>query len=117
MNSTSDKLGTAGPEFEQRMAQIQQEHTQRMAEMRIARICQNGSINTYVEEFLDLARILQWNDSALMFCFERGLKEDVEEILCLKDRPDTLSCLIEEATKIDNRIQERKYLLNASPRR
>lgn len=83
----------AGPEFEQRMAKVQEEHTRRMAEIRLFQICQRGSISTYVSEFLDIAHILQWSDASLIPLFENGLKDDVKDILCMRDRPSALVLL------------------------
>lgn len=104
----------ADTEFEQRMAKIQEEHTRRIAEIELGQICQRESISTYINEFSKIAEILRWGDAPLIAFFYNGLKDDVKDILCMKDRPDTLSGLIEQATKIDNRIQERGHRRSGS---
>lgn len=96
----------ADSEHQQRMAEIQNEHEKRMAENRLMHIHQDGAIRTYVNEFMEIAHVLQWSDAPLVAAFYAGLKDDVKDILCMRDRPDTLSRFIEQATKVDDRIQE-----------
>lgn len=58
-------------------------------------------------EFEQVIRYLNWNESASMAFFEGGLKEDIKDILCMKERLSTLQALMEEAVKIDSRLHKR----------
>ncbi|KAI2959648.1 hypothetical protein CBS147352_10778 [Aspergillus niger] len=92
-------------DLKRQLADIQKEHEKRMAEIRIFRVRQKSSVSSYAEEFLDITRHLKWNDAAYIAIFENGLKFDVKDILCVNERPETLSALIEKAIEIDSRIQ------------
>jgi len=59
-------------------------------------------------EFQHIISHLDWNDAAYIAYFYEGLKEDVREVLCMMDRPTTLSSMIETAIRIDNRLYERR---------
>jgi hypothetical protein len=78
----------------------------RMAENRLMHIHQEGAMRTYVNEFVRISHVLQWSDAPLMVAFYAGLRDDVKDILCMRDLPDTLSRFIEQAAKLDDRIQE-----------
>ncbi|GKZ25916.1 hypothetical protein AbraIFM66951_008795 [Aspergillus brasiliensis] len=92
-------------DLKQQLAEIQKDHEERMAAICIFRVHQKSSASSYAKEFLDIARHLKWNDAAYMAIFEKGLKFDVQKILCDRERPEALSALIERAIEIDNRIQ------------
>jgi hypothetical protein len=81
------------------------------ARQQINLLRQRGSATRYSTKFLDAALPLRangWNDSALMASFYTGLKDDVKDILCMKDRPGTLEEYISMASAIDDRLYARR---------
>lgn len=66
------------------------------------------SVSDYVHEFEQVARILNWNDAALMSFFYWGLNLDVKELLLYFPRPCTLDEAIDQAVKCGHRIFERE---------
>ncbi|CAK40088.1 uncharacterized protein An08g12120 [Aspergillus niger] len=89
-------------DLKQQLADIQKDHEECMADIRVFRVHQKSSASSYAEQFLDISRHLKWTDAAYMAIFENGLKFDVKDILCVNKRPETLSTLIERAIKIDS---------------
>lgn len=81
---------------------------QRTAERQLLGLRQSGSTGRYSIEFQRIAAKLDWNDEALMVQFYKGLREDVKDDLSREPRPDDLAKYIELATKIDNRLYERR---------
>lgn len=69
---------------------------------------QQGSASAYGSLFVQISSILDWDPQPLMEYFYQGLKEEVKDELCKTDRPDTLAKFIEKATKIDERIYQRR---------
>lgn len=43
-----------------------------------------------------------------MAVFYRGLKDSVKDVLCMKDRPDTLTEYMAMAIQIDNNLYQRR---------
>lgn len=66
------------------------------------------SASDYAHEFEQVARILNWNDAALMNFFYWGLNLDVKELLLYFSKPRTLDEAIDQAVKCDHRIFERE---------
>lgn len=66
------------------------------------------SASDYAHEFKQVARILNWNDAALMSFFHWGLNLDVKELLLYFPKPCTLDEAIDQALKCDHRIFERE---------
>ncbi|KND87032.1 Retrotransposon-derived protein PEG10 [Tolypocladium ophioglossoides CBS 100239] len=75
----------------------------RAAERNIWEICQKGSASSYARLFREIALPLSWDDPPLMAAFYNGLKDDVKDEMCMKDRPKTLEEYIAMAVAIDNR--------------
>lgn len=76
------------------------------AERKIQGLKQQTSVAHYASQFRSVAVHLGWDDSAMAFVFFQGLKQEVRERYIDKEKPDKLNALIEDAIKIDNRIQE-----------
>lgn len=73
---------------------------------------QTTSVAHYATEFTSISQFLDWNDSALKYVFEIGLKPDVKDGLSfIPTPPATLQELINIANKIDiRRYQSRKIV-------
>lgn len=69
---------------------------------------QQGSVADYTSKFHQLASRLNWDQTALTATFYKGLKDAIKDELARLDQPDELMPLIEIATKIDNRMWERR---------
>ena len=75
---------------------------------KITNLKQQGSASAYGSMFVQISSILDWDPQPLMEYFYQGLKEEVKDELCKTDRPDTLAQFIEKATKIDERLYQRR---------
>jgi len=69
---------------------------------------QTGKTREYISSFRAIASGLGWNDVALKGCFYQGLSDKVKDIICLKERPNTLEEYMQEAQAIDDRLLERE---------
>jgi hypothetical protein len=78
------------------------------AERSLTRLRQTTSCSQYVSEFVQIASYLSWDDKALSFAFYKGLKDSVKDELARVERITSLPALMETATKIDNRLYERR---------
>ncbi len=68
---------------------------------------QTGSVINYSTEFQKHANKTNWDTTALMSMYEKGLKDHIRIELARKDnRPLTMVSLIEETVRIDNVMQE-----------
>lgn len=82
---------------------------QRMAAAnKLMELCQEGAASQYGRLFRDIASPLGWDDQALMAMFYWGLKDDVKDVLCMKDRPEKLDEYIAMAVAIDDRLYTRR---------
>lgn len=81
----------------------EQEAIQQMTHLK-----QTGSASTYGSMFVQISSVLDWDPQPLMEYFYQGLKDEVKDELCKTDRPDTLAKFIEKATKIDERLYQRR---------
>jgi hypothetical protein len=61
-DAKSEESKLADSAHQQLVAEVQNEHEKRMAENRLMHIHQDGAIRTYVNEFMEMAYILQWSD-------------------------------------------------------
>lgn len=72
-------------------------------------IQQKTSVTNYTTEFQQAAALLEgWSERALMEHYYRGLKEEVKNGLLVSEEPSDLNSLILMATRIDNRLFERR---------
>jgi hypothetical protein len=70
---------------------------------------QTTSTAAYTTTFFSISSLLAWNDDALRAQFYRGLKPDVKDALALANvDPATVQDLAKLATRLDNRIHERR---------
>ncbi len=69
---------------------------------------QRRSTSEYAAQFRVVASKFTFDDAFLMEMFYRGLKENVKDIICMKDRPETLDEYIKNAIQIDNRLYARR---------
>lgn len=72
--------------------------------------CRQGvrSVSDYSIEFRILAAESGWGDKALRGVFLRGLAENIKDELAARDETDSLDSLISLATRLDNRLRERR---------
>lgn len=78
------------------------------AGQQLLEIKQTGTTREYANEFRTLASHAGWNDTALKSQFYRGLSDEVKDIICMEDRPNSLEEYIQRAQGIDERISARK---------
>ena len=64
--------------------------------------------SVYATEFRQLVNDVAWNETALLEQFHWGLRDDVKDLPLTLPDPNTLNEAISNATRCDNRIQERK---------
>jgi hypothetical protein len=65
-----------------------------------------SSVNNYASKFQQIISHLDWDEDAYIAWFEEGLKPDIQEKLIWMDRPKTLSKMIKQAVKIDNKLYD-----------
>lgn len=66
------------------------------------------SVAEYSIEFRTLAAASGWNDDSLQGAFYAGLHDDIKDELATREETSTLDQTIALATRIDNRIRERR---------
>jgi hypothetical protein len=76
---------------------------------------QKSSAALYASEFRRLSLTLGWNDSALMFIFQHGLKPAVKDEFARIEPPTSLTAMIDRAITIDNRLHLRTREKNSAP--
>lgn len=82
---------------------------QRHAQSKIHRLKQDkGSVLSYTSKFRRIAVESGFNEEALMDSYYRGLSEEVKDVLSMGEDPKDLDDLISKASKIDNKLYERK---------
>ncbi|EJP61615.1 gag protein [Beauveria bassiana ARSEF 2860] len=69
---------------------------------------QTRSASEYAAQFRAIAEKLTFNDALLMEMFYRGLKDNVKDVICMKDRPETLDEYIKNVVQIDNQLYARR---------
>lgn len=75
----------------------------------LCRISQGSrSVRDYTIEFQTLALDSLWNEQALLDVYYLGLSDVVKDALTTQELPSSLCGLIELASKIDRRLQERR---------
>jgi hypothetical protein len=57
---------------------------------RLLELKQIETTRAYISDFCALASGVSWNDPALKYCFYRGLGDEVKDIICFRDEPNTL---------------------------
>uniref|UniRef100_A0A674PMU1 Gypsy retrotransposon integrase-like protein 1 n=1 Tax=Takifugu rubripes TaxID=31033 RepID=A0A674PMU1_TAKRU len=67
-----------------------------------------SSVADYSIRFRILAARSGWNDAALQGVFTQGLSDDLKDELAVREQPETLEALIGLATRLDNRLRERR---------
>ena len=77
-----------------------------VAERRLQEMRQTTSVSAYTAEFRKYQTKVEWDDTALLSQFYRGLKDTVKDDIVRSDRPTTLQTIIDLAIKIDNRHLE-----------
>jgi hypothetical protein len=75
---------------------------------RLLKLKQTGTTREYARDFRTLASRLGWNDAALESHVYQGLSNEVKDIICKEERPNTLDELIQMAQGIDDRLSERE---------
>jgi Retrotransposon gag protein/Zinc knuckle len=80
----------------------------RAAERKIERLRQERSVAIYTSRFRQIVSLLNWDNSALMSRYYRGLKDDIKDEIARRDWPNDLQNMIATASKIDNRLYERQ---------
>lgn len=99
------KMSTSGPY----MHEIMDIQTQKIVAFRKLRaLRQRGSASFYAVRFRNIASVLGWGDEQLMSFFYDGLKEDVKDVLYIKDMPGTFEEYIAMAVDIDNKQHIRR---------
>ena len=68
----------------------------------------NRPVTDYAIEFRTLAADSGWNDPALIDAFMNGLTDSIKDQLAPLELPTDLDIIISMATRIDNRLQERR---------
>ena len=68
---------------------------------------QTKLVLAYKAEFKQLQARINQDNAVLQTVFKAGLKENVKDGLIHYNKPETLHALIELATQINNRLQER----------
>ena len=81
---------------------------ERINERKLRALRQQGSASEYTAKFRQISSKLEWADEPLMAQYYEGLKDDVKDELIRNERPDDLAAYIEQAVRIDNRLQERR---------
>lgn len=79
------------------------------AAKRLLLLTQGSSpVAQYAIDFRILAAESGWDDTALQDVFLRGLSDNVKDELAARDETDSLEGLISLATRLDNRLRERR---------
>jgi hypothetical protein len=81
---------------------------EREAAVKIYRLRQQGSLNNYTTEFLNLNAVLECKEDTLILLYEKGLSEEIKDIMIHITWPDRLWPLIEKVRAINHNIQERR---------
>jgi hypothetical protein len=113
MRTDTKNLFTSWSNFVDEMKRIFGEvDAENQAEKAITHLKQKKSVSSYTAEFKQLQARIDWDDPALRTVFENGLKDEIKDSMVHHDKPGNLQALIELATRIDNRIWERKKQKN-----
>jgi hypothetical protein len=83
-----------------------QQDEQNFAEQKIQSLYQGSSIAQYNQQFNKYAMLIDYNDTALMNIYRKGLKGKVKDLLLACDKPKTLLSLQDKCLEIDNRLME-----------
>lgn len=79
------------------------------ASKRLLALCQGStSVAQYAVDFRILAAESGWDDEALQGAFLRGLADNIKDELAVRDETCSLEELITLATRLDNRLRERR---------
>lgn len=73
-------------------------------------------LTAYAADFRELAADLDWNDSALIHQFRRGLNEDIKNLMINSATPAKLDDFISLAAQCDNRLYEHRLELRIDAR-
>jgi hypothetical protein len=78
------------------------------AEKMIHSLRQRSSASLYASDFRRLASYIDWNNAALLFQYQLGLKEDLKDELAKLEPITNLDQLITTTIKIDDRLFDRR---------
>ena len=80
-----------------------------VAEKKIQRIRQVGTVEEYTSSFLPLQMRCGWDDEAYAARYYNGLKDDIKDEICRQgDKPIVLDDIVEKALKISQRFEQRR---------
>jgi len=68
----------------------------------------NNSVAKYTSEFRQLMTDLEWDESALIYQYRKGLNDDVKDALVHHPMPSTFVQMTQLAIRCDNRLYERR---------
>lgn len=75
----------------------------RVNERKLLNLRQDGSVSVYVAKFQTLVYKGDWDESALVVYFYKGLNDRVKDVMVTVATSGTLADMINIVTKIDNR--------------
>lgn len=89
------------------------------AEMKLRSLRQGRrSVNEYTAEFWPLARILGWDESALVSQYRLGLKREILDLMGIQfEQPETVDAVIKMARILEVRLEEIRYEREEQSRR
>ena len=110
-NIEDDKMTKMFEEYDEFKEQLRKDFSivkePAVAEGKIQRLKQTGSVGDYATLFQQYSIQTEWNDTALKRMFKQGLKEQVRvELMRSGAATTTLRSLIDEAIRIDNDLYE-----------
>jgi hypothetical protein len=79
-----------------------------VAERELLILRQTKSASNYTARFQQMSTRLQLSEGDLVLRYYGGLKDEIKDELVRMDRPTSLTKMIEEAIKIDNRLHKRR---------
>jgi hypothetical protein len=99
-----EKFDTFKKQIQQTFGEVDAERT---AERNLQNLRQSGSASSYAADFQRWAARTEWDDSAQVAQYYKGLKDRIKDELVRDDWPEDLESIIEKTIKIDNRLHER----------
>ncbi|KAI9035401.1 uncharacterized protein KD926_003523 [Aspergillus affinis] len=78
----------------------------RNAERKLWRLRQTGSVSKLASDFQQIISHLDWDEDSYIAKFEEILKPEIQEKLIWMEKPNSLSKMIEQAVKIDNKLYD-----------
>jgi hypothetical protein len=93
---------------EQLIALFGQTNEKKEAESQLLKLRQTGSCSKYTATFIRISAKTDLEDASKKVLYYQGLKSEVKDELARDDLPDTFVTLSEKATRIDDRLYERR---------